>query len=138
MENFYKLLVQFKITTATHSLPTTPQIDPDIREDLLRCLDQEIQATQTKHDEAQRRLQHERRWATKHDPLDQFENAEELGTQAVNQHIQHDYSFNMTGIVPPQPPKWKQVDHLYEDFKKFSRSCTCVFEGQMGRVSKLR
>ena len=44
---------------AAYSLPTTPQIDPDIREDLLRCLDQEIQATQTRHDEVQRRLQHE-------------------------------------------------------------------------------
>ena len=35
--------------------------------------------------------------------------------------FEHDYSFNLTGIVPPQPPKWKQVDHLYEDFKKFKR-----------------
>ena len=41
----------------------------------------------------------------------------------------------MTGIVPPQPPKWKQVDHLYEDFKTFRRSCTHVFEGPMAHVS---
>ena len=27
-----------------------------------------------------------------------------------------DNSFNLTGIVPPQPPKWKQVDHLNKDF----------------------
>ena len=46
---------------ATYSPPTTPQMDMDIREDLLRCLDQEIQATQTGHDEAQKRLQCERR-----------------------------------------------------------------------------
>ena len=46
---------------ATHIPPTTSQIDPDTREDLLRCLDQEIQATQTRHDEVQRRLQCERR-----------------------------------------------------------------------------
>lgn len=49
---------------------------------------------------------------------------------------QYDYSFNLTGIVPPQPPKWKQVDHLYEDFKKFKCSCTRVFDGLMGHVSE--
>ena len=57
-------------------------------------------------------------------------NAEEVGNQGVTQQFQHDYSFNLTSIVPPQPPKWKQVDHLYEDFKKFKRSCTRVFEDQ--------
>ena len=105
-----------------YSPPTTPQIDPDIREDLLRHLDQEIQATQVRHDEAQRRLQHERRCATTHEPLsfpEQFENTEEKANPKVIQHVQHDYSFNLTGIVPSQPPKWKQVDHLYKDFKKF-------------------
>ena len=113
---------------AAYSPPTTPQIDPDIREDLLRHLDQEIQATEVRHDEAQR---------TTHDPFDeQFENAEEMDNQGVNQHIQHDYSFNLTGIIPPQPPKWKQVDHLYEDFKKFKRSCTHVFDGPMAHVSE--
>ena len=119
---------------ATYSPPTSPQIDPDIREDLLRCLDQEIQATQIRHDEVQRRLQCERRQATIHDPMSQFENAvenadenaEELDNQGVTQQFQHDCSFNLTGIVPPQPPKWKQVDHLYKDFKKFKRSCTSV------------
>ena len=61
MDNFYELSVQSKTKMATYSPPTTPQIDMDIREDLLRHLDQEIQATQTRHDEAQRKLQHERR-----------------------------------------------------------------------------
>ena len=37
--------------------------------------------------------------------------------------------------MPLQPPKWKQVDHLYEDFKKFKRSCTHVFDGPMAHVS---
>ena len=96
---------------AAYSPPTTPQIDPDIREDLLRCLDQEIQATQNRHDEVQRRLQCERRQATIHDPMSQFENAvenaEEQVSPSVTQQFQHDYSFNLTGIVPPQPPKWK-------------------------------
>ena len=85
--------------------PTTPQIDPDIREDLLRCLDQEIQATQTRHDEVQRRLQHERRWATIHSPMSQFEDAgvndELVNQRVIQQFVQHDYSFNLTGIVPP-------------------------------------
>ena len=128
---------------ATYSPPTTPQIDPDMREDLLRCLDQEIQATQTRHDEVQRRLQHERRQATIHDPMSQFDDADldldvndELNNQRViQQSVQHDYSFNLTGIVQPQPPKWKQVDHLYEDFKKFRRSCTRVFDGPMAHVT---
>ena len=49
--------------------------------------------------------------------------------------VQQDYSFNLTGITPPQPPKWKQVDHLYEDFKKFKCSWTRVFEGPMAHIS---
>ena len=126
---------------AAYSPPVTPQIHPDIRQDLLRHLDEEIQATQVRHDEARRRLQHERRQATIHNPLtpdpeqEQFENADETNLRVVQQ-FQHDYSFNLTGIVPPQPPKWKQVDHLYEDFKKFKRSCTCVFDGPMAHVSE--
>ena len=39
---------------ATYSPPTTPTLDPDMREDLLRQLDEEIMAMQSKHDEAQR------------------------------------------------------------------------------------
>ena len=68
--------------------------------------------------------------------MSQFENTEEPGDQGVGQRIQHDYSFNLTGIVPLQPPKWKQVDHLYEDFKKFKRSCNHVFDGPMAHVSE--
>ena len=119
---------------AMYSPPTTPQLNPDIHEDLLHRLDQEIQATQVRHDEARKRLQHEQceRWcATTHEPLEpnhgQFENLDNTHTQ--NPQV-HDYSFNLTSILPPQPPKWKQVDHLYEDFKKFRRSCTHVFEGE--------
>ena len=107
---------------ATYSPPTTQTLGPDIREDLLKQLDEEIMATQSKHDEAQRRLREQRR-ATAYQP-DQFENAlheDETPSNAVPMsgasHL-HDYSFNLTGIVPPQSPKWKQVDHLYKDFKK--------------------
>ena len=96
-------------------------------------------ATQSKHDEAQRRLREQRR-ARDYQP-DQFENTlheDETPSNAVPMpgasHL-HDYSFNLTGIMPPQLPKWKQVDHLYEDFKKFWRSCTRVFEGPMAHVS---
>ena len=131
---------------AMYSPPTTPQLNPDIHEDLLYRLDQEIQATQVRHDEARRRLQHEqceRRHATTHEPLEQdqgqFDNVDanaEGNAQSSKVQFQHDYSFNLTGIVPPQPPKWKQVNHLYEDFKKFKRSCTHVFNGPMAHVSK--
>ena len=65
--------------------------------------------------------------------MEQFENADETSPRVIQQ-FQHDYSFNLNGIVPPQPPKWRQVDHLYEDFKKFKRSCTCVFDGPMAHV----
>ena len=66
---------------AMYSPPTTPQLSPDICEELLHRLDQEIQATQVRHDEAKKKLQHEqreRRCATIHEPLvlnqGQFEN----------------------------------------------------------------
>ena len=110
-----------------------------MREDLLKQLDEEIMATQSKHDEAQGRLREWRR-ATAYQP-DQFENAlyeDETPSNTVPMpgasHL-HDYLFNLTGIVPQQPPKWKQVNHLYEDFKKFWRSCTRVFKGPMAHVS---
>ena len=58
-------------------------------------------------------------------PMSQFENAvenaEEQVSPSVTQQFQHDYSFNLTSIVPPQPPKWKQGDHLYEDFLKVQK-----------------
>ena len=62
--------------------------------------------------------------ATIHDPMSQFENAEEQVSPSVTQQFQQDYFFNLISIVSPQSPKWKQVDHLYKDFKKFRRSCT--------------
>ena len=37
--------------------------------------------------------------------------------------------------MPAHLPKWKQVDHLDEDFKKFKRSCTHVFDGPMAHIS---
>ena len=79
---------------AMHSPPMTPQLNPDICEDLLQWLDQEIQATQVRHDEARRRLQHERRCATIHEQLEeqdqgQFDNADETSPRAIQQ-FQHD------------------------------------------------
>ena len=84
MLNFHDFLVDLKITMAMYSPPMTPQLNPDVCEDLLHWLDQEIQATQIRHDEARRRLQHEqheRRCATLHEPLEeqdqeQFDNAD--------------------------------------------------------------
>ena len=90
-------------------------------------MDQEIQATQTKQDEMQKRLQCDRRRATIHSPMSQFDGADpDVNDKLVNQtviqqSVQHDYLFNLTGIVPPQPPKWKQVNHLYEDFKEVQK-----------------
>ena len=49
---------------------------------------------------------------------------------------QRDYSFNLTGIALPQPPRWRQAEHLYDEFKKFRRSCTGIFEGPMAHVSE--
>ena len=134
LPNFHSFVLHSKIIMATYSPPTTPQLDTDVCEDLLRHLNEQIQATQQRHVDAQRQLQKERRQAIIHQP-GQFENAEEQTNTGVIQHIQQDYSFNLTGISPPQPPKWRQVDHLYEDFKKFRRSCTCVFDGPTAHVS---
>ena len=122
---------------AAYNPSTTPTLDIDICEDLLKCLDEQIMATQYRHDEAQKRLQKERRKATLHQP-GQFDNAEEpRNTPPMIHPVQQlqDYSFNLVGIVP-QPPKWKQVDHLYEDFKKSKQSCTRVFEGLMAHVTE--
>ena len=121
---------------AAYSPPTTPQPGEDICEDLLRHLDEQIQATQQQHNEAKKKLQKERRCATIHQPmgLNQLENTVNEVPGFVHT-VQQDYSFNLTGITPPQPPKWKQVDHLYEDFKKFKCSWTRVFEGPMAHIS---
>ena len=114
--------------------PAAPQLGPDVRGDLLHQLDQEIQATRVGHDGARGRLQHEqceRGCAATHEPLEeqdqgQFDSAKG-NAQSPKIQFQHDCSFGLTGIVPPQPLGWKQVDHLYEDFRKFKRSCgSCV------------
>ena len=57
----------------------TPTLDVGIREDLLKCLDEEIMATQHRYDEAQRKLK-ERRWATSYQPS-QFENSTTDGSR---------------------------------------------------------
>ena len=90
---------------AMYSPPTTPQLNPYIHEDLLHQLDQEIQATQVRYDEARRRLQHEqheRRCATTHEPLEQDQGQfEDVDThpQSPKVQFQHDYSFNLTGTT---------------------------------------
>ena len=71
-------------------------------------MDEKIQATQQRHVEVQRQLQRERMHGTIHEPqtqFGQFENAEEQANPRVIQQFQQDYFFNLTGIVPPQPPK---------------------------------
>ena len=74
---------------AMYSPPMTPQLNPDVREDLLHWLDQEIQATQIRHDEARRRVQCERRRTTIHEPLEeqdqgQFDNADANANENEN------------------------------------------------------
>ena len=41
---------------AAYSPPITATMDPDIREDLLKWLDEEIKATQQRHDEVQKTI----------------------------------------------------------------------------------
>ena len=100
---------------ATYSPPTTPNVDPNMREELLRRLDKEIMATQDRHDETQRQLR-ERRWATSYQP-GHFENALHVDRSDTvplpRMGNLHDYSFNLTGIVPLQPPKWKQWSIIF-------------------------
>ena len=116
---------------AMYSPPMTPQLNPDVHEDLLQWLDQEIQATQIRHDEARRRIQCERRHATIQEPLEdqgQFDNADENAqSPRVIQQFQHDYSFNLSVLCHHNHQSGSKLTHLYEDFKKFKRSCTRVF-----------
>ena len=96
---------------AAYSPPATPTLDIDICGDLLKCLDEQIMTTQHRHEEAQKRLQKERRWATLHQP-GQYDNAEEpRNTPPMMHPVQQlqDYLFNSTGIVLPQPPKWNKL-----------------------------
>ena len=79
---------------ATYSPPATPTMDPDIREDLLKCLDDEINATQQRHDEVQKAIR-ERRRATQFRP-EQFEDAT-LQDNTISIGRDRDYSFNLTG-----------------------------------------
>ena len=43
--------------------------------------------------------------------------------------------FNLQNIKPPAPPKWKDNDNILEDFKKFKRSCTHIFDGHMAHIT---
>ena len=100
---------------AACSPPITPTMDPDIREELLKWLDEEIMATQQRHDKVQKTIR-EWRQATQFKP-EEFEEATlQDNTVSLGRDQTWDYSFNLTGITLPQPPKWKQVNHLYEDF----------------------
>ena len=44
------------------------------------------------------------------------------------------YQFNLTGITPPIPPKWKHNENLLNDYRKFRRSCQWIFDGPMTHV----
>ena len=82
---------------AMYSPPTTPQLNPDICEDLLHQLDQEIQATQVRHDEARKKLQCEqceRRHATTHKPLEPNQN------QGKFENVDNTHTQNHTSSVP--------------------------------------
>ena len=43
--------------------------------------------------------------------------------------------FNLQNIKPLTPPKWKDNDNILEDFKKFKRSCMCIFDGPMAHIT---
>ena len=43
--------------------------------------------------------------------------------------------FNLENIKPLTPPKWKDSDNILEDFKKFKRSCLCIFDGPMAHIT---
>ena len=45
-------------------------------------------------------------------------------------------SFNLQNINAPVPPKWKHNDHVLEAYKKFHRSCQCIFDGPMAHVTR--
>ena len=56
--------------------------------------------------------------------------------QEPNMNIVNEYnSFNLANITPPIPPKWKTSDTLLDDFCKFRRSCQCIFDGSMYRIT---
>ena len=43
--------------------------------------------------------------------------------------------FNLQNINAPTPPKWKNNENILEDFKKFKRSCMCIFDGPMAHIT---
>ena len=86
---------------AMYSPPMTPELNPDVREHLLHWLDQEIQATQIRHDEARRRIQHERQHATTHEPLKeqdqgQFDNADANANENTESKL-----FSSSSMITP-------------------------------------
>ena len=53
-----------------------------------------------------------------------------------NVNIVNEYnSFNLANVTPPVPPKWKTSDTLLDDFRKFRRSCQCIFDGPMCHIT---
>ena len=42
--------------------------------------------------------------------------------------------FNLQNISAPTPLKWKNNENILEDFKKFKRSCMCIFDGPMAHI----
>ena len=43
--------------------------------------------------------------------------------------------FNLQNINAPTPPKWKNNENILKDFKKFKRSCMCIFDGAMVHIT---
>ena len=43
--------------------------------------------------------------------------------------------FNLQSINAPVPPKWKNNDHILEEYKKFRHSCQRIFDGPMVHVT---
>ena len=43
--------------------------------------------------------------------------------------------LNLQNIKAPTPPKWKDNENILEDFKKFKRSCMCIFDGPMAHIT---
>ena len=42
--------------------------------------------------------------------------------------------FDLQNIKAPTPPKWKDNENILEDFKKFKRSCMCIFDGLIAHI----
>ena len=47
--------------------------------------------------------------------------------------------FNLQNINAASiPPKWKNNENIFEDFKKFKRSCMCIFDGPMAHITNAK